>query len=824
MSLISALTEALAGQAVGSELPPRPLATWTPDYAVWRFLKALRDSPTALTDHAILLRQALRWSGLTHLDSGLSSRWSSDTLHRVGIVAGNHGHVRVVPLRPSWWLALDHSAATSLDGPPRLQVINESEPAEPWLASLRDHLTWRSPAQKDACWAALTAREGGTSLIALPTGAGKSLAFQVVTRFSKGLTLVVVPTIALAIDHSLSALHLFQELPGVNPLAYESTQRSDGSIRDAIRNRSSRLIFASPEACVSGSLCTVLGEAAQAGWLRTVVIDEAHIVETWGADFRVDFQLLSNTLVDWRQRSNHALRTILLSATFSDDCQQTLKALFAPGTTPWSECVSQRLRPEMNYFCAPFETDPSRQAALVEAIYQLPRPAIVYVTEVNEANALFEICRAQMGLQRVECFTGDTPPRERRRILSEWRADALDLMIATSAFGMGVDKPDIRAVVHACVPETLDRYYQEVGRGGRDGASVTCLLMPSTPDWEVAKGLTPTLLGDEKIRLRWQSLWNQRQAVPGAAANVFDLPLNVRHKDLFGARSYRENIQWNKRLLLLLVRAGYARLIGSIRREELQAEEAVPDESARVEVKFSTLEDITALIGDRRNQEVERSAKAQQLLESYVFKGEAICRVLLKQYGSTTARACGSCQRCRSGEVQSAPCRPLELQPMTKTQPTVELVLGLNDFNSARHRDEVVMLLRNISRQLRVRRFFCPKHSWRLVRDFFEEAFATDGSELYRLDAPLPGRTYPVGTDERIICIHAQGYDPVLEEFNRAGKIVTHLVPSGKVKRDANGRWPLLSEGAQLYTDADQWFSRTARPQFGAPNSTGPQG
>jgi ATP-dependent DNA helicase RecQ len=809
MLLIHALKDALERPTAVHQVPERPVASWTPDYAIWRFLKALRDSPTALTDHAILLRQALRWSGLTNLMLAPSPGRPSETLRRVGIVEVGNCHVRVLPYRPSWAFPAEGSAVTALDDPPQPAVIDESEPAEPWLAALRDHLTWRSPAQKDACWAALTAREGGTSLIALPTGAGKSLAFQAVTRFSNGLTLVIVPTVALAIDHSLGASKLFESLRTVNPLAYEAGQSGDSSIRDAIRSRTSRLIFASPEACVSGSLHDVLSDAAQSGWLRAVVVDEAHIVETWGADFRVDFQLLSNTLVEWRHLSGGALRTILLSATFSDDCRQTLKGLFAPDATGWTECVSQRLRPEMNYFCHPFPTEEPRQAALVEAIYHLPRPAIVYVTEVSEAHALFRTCRDRLGLDRVACFTGDTGSRDRRRILSDWRADAIDLVVATSAFGMGVDKADVRTVIHACVPETLDRYYQEVGRGGRDGASVICVLMPSTNDWDVAKTLAPTFLGDKKLRLRWQALWGGRQAVPGAESNVFDLPLHVRHADLFGARSYRENIQWNKRLLLLLVRAEHAQLLGSIRREELQPEESVSDEWARVQVDFSSFEDVIPLITVRRTQEIQRSENALRLLESYVYGNEPICRVLLKQYGATTARACGSCPSCRSGAAQPAVSRPLELLPGTQTKPTVELVLGLYDFRGNRQRDDVVMLLRTVLRRLHVRRFFCAPEAWEDLCELFSEAFTIEGPELYRLDPAVPGRSYPVDPDDRIICIHASGYSLALEEFNRSGCVVTHWVPAGMAQRDANGRWPMLSEGASLYTDADQWLAST---------------
>jgi ATP-dependent DNA helicase RecQ len=803
------LRDVLTGAMTSHAVPPRPVESWSPDYATWRFIKAIRDTPSAVKDHAILLRQALRWNGLLYPEIAPSLGISQETLSLAGIASVGDNRYRVDPFRPSWAYRDDEPASVPLDDPPRSVVPDESERAEPWLAALHGHTTWRSPAQKEACWSALTTPEGGTTLIALPTGAGKSLVFQVVTRFSTGLTLVVVPTVALAIDHALGAEKLFAAMPAVNPKAYEASNTGDQSIRDAIRDRTCRLIFASPEACVSGSLHSVLGDAASAGWLKTVVVDEAHIVESWGADFRVDFQLLSNTLESWRQRARDKVRTFLLSATFSDQCRQTLKDLFVSGNTPWNEFVSQRLRPEMNYYVHPFSTDDARQEALASAIYHLPRPAIVYVTEVEEANALFTYCRERLGLKRVACFTGETVQRDRRSILEAWRADEVDLIIATSAFGLGVDKADVRAVVHACVPETIDRYYQEVGRGGRDGASVTCLFIPSNHDWVIAKQLTPTFLGDEKLRLRWRTLWDGRRPSENGEANVFDLPLNVRHAGLFGARSYGENVRWNKRLLLLVVRAGYARLIGSVRREDQQIGEAVADEWVRVELAFSPSDDIATLIGSRRTQELNRSEAAQRLLEMYVFNGVPICRVLVKHYGAATERACGLCPSCRNKEEVPATCRPLEVPPAIRTQPIVEVVLGTCNFASVRDRDEVVMLLRTVSRRLRARRFFCGDAFWDSLRGAFEEAFGVDGPELYRLDRLSPSRIYQVDPRERVICIHAAGYQPELEKCNREGRIVTHWIPAGTVRRDHNGRWPMLSEGARLYTDTSQWLTGT---------------
>src|SRR5262249_48814617 len=94
------------------------------------------------------------------------------------------------------------------------------------------------------------------------------------------------------------------------------------------------------------------------------------------------------------------------------------------------------------------------------------------------------------GFSRLALFDGDTPDDQRRRIVDEWSKDELDVVVATSAFGLGVDKADVRTVIHCCVPEGVDRYYQEVGRGGRDGVACGSLVLYTQTDVEVARGMS----------------------------------------------------------------------------------------------------------------------------------------------------------------------------------------------------------------------------------------------------------------------------------------------------------------------------------------------
>ena len=557
-------------QAVSSGVAPEeipfPATTSEVDYALWRFLTLLKRCQVPTRDHGVLLRQAVRWSG----DRLFVGNWAP-ALAAEGAKCGVHlagsGDLTTEAYAPTWLVGERWKCGNGLDAPPEIATPNKLVGAEPWLWSLADGRMqrWHSPAQKEAAGKHSLHRRVPRHWLACPRGLGESLSFQLAARFSAGVTIVVVPTTALAVDQYLAAQSILAAFPHLGPRYYSSNDpNSDpAAVRAALRDGSCRLLFTSPEACVSGSFRAVIDGLAEAGRLDTLVIDEAHIIDSWGGHFRVDFQLLALRRRQWLEKSGGKLRTLLLSATFTPNCLGLLKTMF--GDPCWTQFACQRLRPEITYFRSGFDTAKDRDELLIDALHHLPRPLILYVTEVKQAIHFRDLLQ-NAGFVETECFHGDTSGADRRRLLLDWRENRIETMVATSAFGMGVDKADVRAVVHACYPENVHRYYQEVGRGGRDGAKSIALWMPWVArDRAVATNLLPKMLGADLIAVSPDTLY---AGVRDEADGLISMPTNAKHERLMGGRSYGENIRWNKRLLLMMSRANLIDLADIVYEED----------------------------------------------------------------------------------------------------------------------------------------------------------------------------------------------------------------------------------------------------------------
>ena len=459
-------------------------------------------------------------------------------------------------------------------------------PMDPFLNELCGYNFYLCPGQREAIRSMLFMPEGETLIVNLPTGGGKSLVGQapvLLRGIENGLTLFIVPTTALVIDlnRRMKDLLLKQYSPDEIPeMAWfgECSEEIKKNIKERIRNGRQGILFTSPEG-VAGSLLPSLYDAVKKGLIKYLVVDEAHLIAQWGDSFRPAFQQLSGIRKGLLNKSQgEKFRTILMSATLSKQTLDTLNVLFAPRRE--IQMVSAvHLRPEPRYFTHKVTNWGEKKTKVLELLKHVPRPFILYVTERKHADSWFRILINE-GYKRIETFHGDTISSKRKKIIDQWVNNKLDGIIATSAFGVGMDKNDIRTVIHATVPETLDRYYQEVGRGGRDGCACLSIVIYDDRDEATAERMSRSyVISEDKAFDRWITMY---QAQHKRENDLHILDLNAVPSNLSQQTDF--NNQWNMRTLLLLARSGIIELDSfEPLSPEKQPEETECDYSYRIE-------------------------------------------------------------------------------------------------------------------------------------------------------------------------------------------------------------------------------------------------
>lgn len=461
---------------------------------------------------------------------------------------------------------------------------------DPGIGEASGYDAYVCPGQREAVHSVLHMPAGSTLVVNLPTGSGKTLVGLIPPLLDdgNGLTLFVVPTTALALDQARRMRETLAHVNGqkdTRPLAWfsELPPTAKATIRQRIKAGNQGILFASPEA-VRGPLLPSLYEAASRGLIRHLVVDEAHIVCEWGDGFRPDFQALAGIRRGlMRHGRGEALRTILMSATLTAETLGVLESLYGqPG--PFLMVAAVHLRPEPRYLSVPSSSNAEKAARIRAIVRALPRPFLLYVTEPAQAEAWLQALRAD-GYRRVDAFHGNTPYERREAIIKAWSENRLDGIVATSAFGVGMDKADIRAVVHATVPETLDRYYQEVGRGGRDGRASVSIVVYESGDVPKAKELgRPRFIGNDNALGRWRAMFARARAVEGDR-DLYEIDLSCVPPTLHQESDY--NRGWNVRTLILMARSGLIELDSSPHQvPEIRAGETEIAYAARIEASW----------------------------------------------------------------------------------------------------------------------------------------------------------------------------------------------------------------------------------------------
>lgn len=425
---------------------------------------------------------------------------------------------------------------------------------DPHLYNMTGYENYRSKTQKLLMDSVMNMPCGSTLLGCMATGEGKSLV-SIMPQFyeAKGLTIVIVPTVSLAIDQLRSSEKYFEDRKN-KPAAYHSKLRKNEKkdIYNSIELGDLPILYISPEGILNKNFKDLVLKSAEQGLVNRLVIDEAHIIEDWGGQFRTEFQFLSvfrRLLLD---ASKHKLKTLLLSATFTKSTTNLLKKLFSEEDN-FIEIRGDSLRPESQYYIKKCKDNFEKLNRLKEVIYLLPRPLIIYVIRPDSANYLKEELNS-INVKSISVFTGEINNRkERETIIKEWVDNDIDIIIATSAFGMGVDKKDVRTVLHYSIPESINRFYQEVGRGGRDGISSISLMITNVAEdlkesYSLISGKIMTI---DKFINRWSEMYENRKEDENTGNYFIDARLKPKHMEEDHIAG-NLNISWNENVILTL--------------------------------------------------------------------------------------------------------------------------------------------------------------------------------------------------------------------------------------------------------------------------------
>ncbi|HEY2398156.1 MAG TPA: RecQ family ATP-dependent DNA helicase, partial [Solirubrobacteraceae bacterium] len=330
------------------------------------------------------------------------------------------------------------------------------------------------PGQREAVQAAL---EGRDSLVVMPTGGGKSLCYQLPALAEDGLVLVVSPLIALMSDQ----LRRLQEV-GVRASMLASGMQ-DGHNAQALRELrggATQLVLAAPERFASAAF----REALASREVSLFVVDEAHCVAEWGHDFRPDYLRLDEVIGSLRPAAGASGRPAVMAATATATPRVAQEIAARLGLRDPVSIRSGFDRPNLSFDVISLEGKGAvarKQAVLLHALREpASRPAIVYCGTRKDTDLLSESLAAE-GIATVAYHAG-MGAEARRSSQAAFMEGRAEVVVATNAFGMGVDKADVRTVAHWALPTSLEAYYQEAGRGGRDGAPARALLLASRMD------------------------------------------------------------------------------------------------------------------------------------------------------------------------------------------------------------------------------------------------------------------------------------------------------------------------------------------------------
>lgn len=369
--------------------------------------------------------------------------------------------------------------------------------------------------------AAVSAVLAGRSAAAIfPTGSGKSLCYQLPALLLPHLTLVVSPLLALMQDQ-LAFLHRH----GIAAASIDSVQRRDeaSEVMARVRSGELKILMISVERLKNERFRNFLQQVP----ISLLVVDEAHCISEWGHNFRPDYLKLPDY-----QRQFDIPQVLLLTATATPKVIADMQAKFA--IAPDDVVTTGFYRPNLNLLVEPVRGADKRRRLVQWLGERAGQPSIVYVTLQRTAEQIAEHL-SQHGIE-AQAYHAGLPHEQREAIQRRFMGGQCNCIVATIAFGMGIDKSDIRNVAHFDLPKSIENYSQEIGRAGRDGLPSDCLVLANRDSLNVLEnfvyGDTPELAGircvlDELKAAAADGQWEFLLGPLADKSNIRQLPLKT---------------------------------------------------------------------------------------------------------------------------------------------------------------------------------------------------------------------------------------------------------------------------------------------------------